>query len=209
MQKLFTTAAIGIITLFLVPAFGSAQVKETTPTAKSPVAFRIEVGKLVCKDGFGTASILFITEPQKGGYFEIVGDTINRNEMTLDRRMALKSGTYTWKGVANEGYREVPPSIGQFIVPACTASSSPAVSPLPISKKEPSIIAEETKKPLDNIEKNASIATTTASSSDATESNETKTNQSGTSKAIIAILVIFGLTIGVFGLKNSGKKEGE
>jgi hypothetical protein len=209
MQESFTTRIIVIFSfIFFVPVFSLAQT--TTPSVQNPVLFRVEVGSLLCKSGSGTASVLFITEPQKGGYFEIVGGKIDENGMTLDRRVSLKSGTYTWKGVSSEGYQATPPSLGEFTIPVCS-TSSPSVSSPPITfKKEASQSITTAKETEENIKNKENIISAVENapvpSPDTKESSASETNQSGTFKIIIFGLIIFGLGIAVWGFNSPAKR---
>lgn len=209
MQKSFITKIIVIFSfIFFVPVFSLAQT--TTPSVQNPVLFHVEVGSLLCKSGSGTASVLFVAEPQKGGYFEIVGGNIDENGMTLDRRVSLKSGTYTWKGVANEGYHATPPSLGEFTIPVCS-TSSPSVPSIPVTfKKEASqsiTTAKETEENIENKENIISAVETAAvPSPDTKESSTSGASQSGTFKVIIFGLIILGLGIAAWGFNNPTKR---
>lgn len=210
MQKSFisiVSIVISFLFVLAVPTLSSAQMGNVV---KSPVSFHVEAGSLVCKSGSGTASVLFVTEPKAGGYFEIIGGAITQNGMTLDRRMSLKSGTYTWKGVANEGYLETPPSIGEFTIPVCGSSSASSLLVSP-SKKQPTqvlSVPKETQKAVDGKEIGVGdTGTTTASlSGDTKENTAPETSQAGHFKLIIFALVVLGVVIGIFGLKNTDKK---
>jgi hypothetical protein len=183
---------------FLVPSGVLAQ-----SAALLPVVFRVEVGDLSCKDSLGTASVLFVTEPKEGGYFDIIGAPITQNKITLDRRVALQSGKYTWKGIANEKYREAPPSIGEFTIPECGASSS-AVSPIK-RQTTPLVVKKETESPgvIENMA-DANKETIASSSSDVTNEGDAASGgeQSKTYKWIIYLLVVLGIAAGFFAWKN-------
>ncbi|MBI2120826.1 MAG: hypothetical protein HYT94_04350 [Parcubacteria group bacterium] len=206
MNKFFT--AYTIVLSFLVFAIASfAFAAETAAsTVKNPVAFRVEVGSLACKDGAGTASVLFATDPKEGGSYEIFGDMIDQSSMTLDRRVTLKSGTYTWKGVLNEGYYEVPPSIGQFTIPVCGAASPNTAKPTeaiaaPSIKKE---MPKNTEPIIIDIDTENSVSdesTATASSSPEKQDTSHGGGASSTTAVIIG-LAILGLIIGFFGWRK-------
>lgn len=202
MQKssMAQSAAITILSaLFLVPSGVLAQ----SATAPLPVAFRVEVGDLSCKDDIGAASVLFVTDPKEGGYFDIIGATIDQNKITLDRRVALQSGKYTWKGIASDGYRETPPSLGEFTIPECGVSSE-TITPVSSAKKQPipAAVKKETEP------ENATEISITASSSDVLSSEENgddKADQSQFFKWIMYGIVVLGLTIGAFAWKKPMK----
>lgn len=211
---LFISAAFFALYGIALPSSAQAQSTPPSPTAtQKTVAFRVDVGDLICKDGVGTASVLFSAEPREGGSFEIFGETINENRITLDRRVALKSGTYTWKGVVNEGYREAPPSIGEFTIPVCGASNS--VTPAPAAPKNPTTATtQETKKTapaapketLENKDHLKDISITTSSSSVPTETAPASEKMANF-KIATAGLIILGIVILILGFKKGGQNK--
>lgn len=216
MQKLFIAIFFTSISFLFGYSLVLAQTATPAPTLKNPVTFHVEIGSLVCKNGIGASSVLFLTDPKTGGHFEIFGGSINQNLITLDRRVVLKSGTYTWKGIVNEGYREVPPSIGEFTVPVCNASSPKVVSPVSAPKKQPSSIVKSPEKvTVENKEDVIETAPTdtagtgTVSLLGTEENDASETNQPKTVKVIIFGFIIFWIAVGVLSLKNSNKKTKE
>jgi hypothetical protein len=215
MKKIFI--AVVVSGLFISPWFVIAQTASSSLAVKKTVTFRVEVGDVVCKNNVGTASVLFLAEPKAGGYFEIIGGTIDENRMTLDHRVALISGTYTWKGVVNTDYQEVPPSIGQFTIAACdTVPTTTSPKPTPVPATPPQKKDSITEKPIqlelkENVIKEVvdSMATTTATSSDTKENAPLETKNSDNAKTIIFVVIVVSLGVVLFVLKKrkeAGKK---
>lgn len=196
-------------------AFSALAAGGISPSPKKPVSFRVEVGKPVCKDGVGVASVLFATDPPEGGSYEIFGAAIEQSSMTLDRRVSLKTGTYTWKGVVNEKYYEIPPSIGQFTIPSCEAIPKSATSSV-VSRPSVSMSKDVPKTASASNAAAISIAKMTEDGSEssvagtgsASEENIPKkeTESRFSPQIIIAGLAILGLIIGYFGLKKKENK---
>lgn len=203
------TLALGTFAFTVLAADGSS------PSPKKSVSFRVEVGKPACKDGVGMASVLFATDPFEGGSYEIFGGAIEQSSMTLDRRVSLKTGTYTWKGVVNEGYYEIPPSIGEFTIPSCesipkSAASSVASRPSVSMSKDVPKTASASNAAAASVANAAegvsesSVAGTGSASEENIQKKETESRFAP--QIIIAGLAILGLTIGYFGLKKKENK---
>lgn len=210
MRKLLFISFAVLFPLVFVPTSVFADT-----AGKKPVSFRVEVGNLVCKDGIGTASVLFATEPKEGGSYEIIGDALDRNSITLDRRVVLKSGTYTWKGFVNEGYYEIPPSIGEFTVPLCgEAPVSPPALVTPIKTKTATTertapTKEEVSAPANQQEISVSDVENSTGNTVAGASSSAEKQEGGSDVRpgmIIAGLALLGLAIGFFGWKKKGDK---
>lgn len=214
MKKIFI--AVTISSFFISPWFVFGQTASSSLAVKKMVTFRVEVGDVICKNNVGTASVLFLAEPKEGGYFEIIGGTIDENRMTLDHRVALTSGTYTWKGVVNTDYQEVPPSVGQFTIPPCSAvpaTTSPKPTPVPAipPQKKDSI----TEKPIqpesrEKVIKDVidSVATTTATSSDTKENTPLEIKNPNTIKTIIFVVIVVSLGV-IFSVLRKRKEAGK
>lgn len=212
MRELRQLFIIGIGMLLFIFMVSWVSAETVTSKQTSPVAFRVEVGDLVCKTGFGTASVFFVTEPKEGGYFEIIGGTIDKNEMTLDRRVAFKSGTYTWKGIPNSGFHEVPPSIGEFIIHGCSVSPQPVVS-LPIKKSTTDVTKGQKEAPkiipIENIS-NDDVATVSPVTTDCLFGSTStdcisETEQWPSIFNVLVGLIILGFTAIFFGWKKGGE----
>jgi len=114
-----------ILIFVFLPAFSFAQ-EVSTSTPVKPVTFTVNVGTLKCDNGKGTALVTFANDPEAGGYYEVYGKPITENDIMLERKVSLPTGSYTWKGDLNDGYYVVGASSGAFSVGACkTAVPTP------------------------------------------------------------------------------------
>lgn len=94
---------------------------QETAASSTPVTFTVTVGKVSCTNGEGKAIVSLMNEPLEGGYYEVYGDMITKNNITLNRKVDLPTGTYTWKGFSNNGYAISGVSEGTFTVGKCAA----------------------------------------------------------------------------------------
>ncbi|MFA5830489.1 MAG: hypothetical protein WC878_01530 [Candidatus Paceibacterota bacterium] len=156
--------------LFLGAPF--AVFAEEVATSTRPVTFTVTVGKISCENGKGSASVILTNDPIEGGYYEVYGEMITKNNITLSRTVALPTGTYTWQGFANSGYVVSGKSSGEFTVGKCSlpeATAQTIKTPEPPSLKFTETIPEKNEVP--NIVKENLFSTSspeeTATTSDA------------------------------------------
>jgi|GEM_PF-6968748 len=123
-----------VMIVFVGFGFASAVFAEeattTPPSAPQTVTFTVTVGELKCTDGKGVASVNFANDPEAGGYYEVFGEPITKNEIALGRSVELPTGEYSWKGDTNEGYTAVGAVSGSFSVGGCPKTSVKETDPI-------------------------------------------------------------------------------
>jgi len=121
---------IAISTLFSTGLIGTvfAQENLATITGQKSVTFTVTIGKLECRDGKGWSNISFGNTPEEGGYYEVFGKTITENQIALGRKVDLPTGSYTWKGSANDGYYIEGKEEGAFVIAGCAQKPTPSTS---------------------------------------------------------------------------------
>lgn len=189
---------IQISCLSIILAFGFISVvsaQETvTPASLQKVAFTVTVGPLECKDGQGNAYVTFANTPEEGGSYEVMGEMITKNGIALNRNVFLPTGSYTWKGVVNDGYEATGKTEGSFSVSAC-----PVVAPKPASAPENMILPAKT----DEKEPSAAKDTETKIENIASTSNKvSESAPSGNTEYIIFGLMLLGAVFAYFGFRQ-------
>jgi hypothetical protein len=188
---------------FLALFFGApfATLAEETATSTKPVNFTVTVGKISCENGKGTANVTLNNDPIAGGYYEVYGEMITKNNITLNREVALPSGTYTWKGIANDGYSVSGKSSGEFTVEKCSVSETPTQTVK--TPERPSLKFTETmpeKIEVPNAVKE-NLASTSSSSSPATATTSDASALEDKTFIVIGFLLLAAI-FGFFGFRN-------
>lgn len=131
-RKLF----FGIVTVALFS--GSFVFAQEAITLKN-VIFTVTVGKLVCNGAVGSSVVKFDNTPTEGGYYEVMGEMITKNNISVSREVPLPSGKYFWNGVPNDGYSTTTVSSGTFTIKECS-KTSPITETQTVTGKEKRII---------------------------------------------------------------------
>jgi len=130
------TAIIFVLSAMFFGSFQSVFAEE--PSASStPVTFTVKIGELSCRNGEGESSVFLDNTPTEGGYYEVTGEMITKNRITLSRRVELPSGTYEWKGFANNGYILSGVASGTFTVKDCPPKQTMPTQTLKGEEQQP------------------------------------------------------------------------
>ncbi len=212
MQEKNNTRAIlftSVFSLLLLSASYAAFAQEaatSTEVSLKPVTFAVVVGKVTCNGGTGVAKVSLTNEPTVGGYYEVTGDMITKNNITLSREVSLPTGTYAWKGFANNEYEVSGKASGEFTVGKCATAPAAASQTL----KGPEPVAPSIKKIEKTIPKNIEITEMTpeelaSTSKTDVDSSSDKTKEQNRNKVIVGI-AIFAAVVAYFGFRKE-KKE--
>ena len=172
--------------------------------APKDVTFTVTVGKLVCEKGTGSSSVSFENFPKEGGYYEITGEMINKNNISLSRKVTLPTGTYFWNGVPQSGYSTTTASSGSFTIKECPKTNTPVVAtkPLTVNPKITSIV-EKTDSSNEMIEATTTVKGETKENVIPPGQKEPRSIQ----KNIIAITLLVCAVLAFGFWKKYGKKK--
>jgi hypothetical protein len=186
---------ISFLSIILATGFTPIVFAQETaaPALPEKVTFAVTVGPLECKDGQGNAYVTFANTPEVGGSYEVMGEMITKNGIALNRNVFLPTGSYSWKGVVNDGYEAVGITEGSFTVPACPSAAVTPKQETPISVVPEKIDKEETPDTLKDSESKEDIASTS------TEVSENEV--SGNAQYIIFGLILLGAVFAYFGFR--------
>ncbi len=203
-KKIVLSAAV--LTLLCSSGYSSfaQEVATSSEVSLKPVTFTVVVGKVTCNGGTGVAKVSLMNEPTVGGYYEVTGDMITKNNITLSREVDLPTGTYLWTGFANNEYAVSGKSSGEFTVGKCTV---PAVTSQTLKGVEPTPPVKKIEKV---IPKNIEISEMTSEELSSTTGSEKtssadSTKEQNRNKVIIGI-AIFAAVVAYFGFRKE-KKE--
>ncbi|MCK9352323.1 MAG: hypothetical protein WCT49_04630 [Candidatus Paceibacterota bacterium] len=132
------TFSIGTLALVSVLFCGSVSIAFAEAPISKNVTFTVTIGKLECKDGVAQSIVKFENSPMEGGYYEITGEMITKNNISLSREVPLPTGTYFWNGIPQTGYSTTSPSSGTVIIKECP-KTAPSMQTLEGGKDEPII----------------------------------------------------------------------
>jgi len=195
--------------VFSVLLFGISQsvLAEEITASSTPVTFTVTVGKVSCVNGEGKASVSLTNEPMEGGYYEVYGDMITKNNITLNRRVDLPTGTYTWKGFANNHYAVGGVSEGTFTVGKCAVA--PATSQTLKGVEQPSAVKPSEKPATEKVEvlKPSEEKNTNASSSEIATTSPDVLPKEKRSNEIIGGLLLLAAVFAFFGFRNRRPKQ--
>jgi len=197
------------IIAFSLLFFGISQsvFSEEVTASSTPVTFTVTVGKVSCLNGEGKSTVSLMNEPNEGGYYEVYGEMITKNNITLNRKVDLPTGTYTWKGFVNNDYAVSGISEGTFTVGKCAVS--PATSQTLKGVNQPSII-KQTEKPatekFEVLKAEEEKFISVSSSETATTSPDVMPLEKISNK-IIGGLLLFAAVFAFFGFRNRTPKQ--
>jgi len=198
---------VALFSTLFFGAFSAASAEETATSSKL-VTFTVKIGDVSCENGTGVASVTLTNDPMAGGYYEVTGDMITKNNITLSRRVELPTGIYAWKGFANNGYTISGKSSGEFTVGKCPTAASVKNQTLQGSS-QPSATANSeeiiSKKTELSSGTKEGITSTSSPKATATSSSVVPTEKNYT--AIISGLFFLAVFFGYFGFRNRTHKQ--
>ncbi|TRZ53600.1 hypothetical protein D4R99_00535 [bacterium] len=199
-----TTAAVFSVLLFSI---SQSVLAEEITASSTPVIFTVSVGKISCLNGEGKASVSLTNEPTEGGYYEVYGDMITKNNITLNRKVDLPTGTYTWKGFANNHYAVSGISEGTFTVGKCAVA--PVTSQTLKGAEQPSAIKKVENTETEKVEvlKPSEEKFTNASSSETATTSPDVLPKEKKSNEIIGGLLLLVAVFAFFGFRNRRPKQ--
>jgi hypothetical protein len=187
-RKLF----FGIVTIAL---FSGSSVFAQEIIAPKNVTFAVTIGQLTCKDGVGSAVVKLENTPTEGGYYEVMGEMITKNNISLSREVPLPSGKYFWNGMLNDGYSTTTVSSGTFTIKECS-KTTPVTAVQTITEEEKPIIPTT-----------VNNTTTTKTETKATTTSVDVTKEKTTPSRNISLILLVAVVVIGFVIKNQYSKK--